>query len=364
MNKEVIFIDPNIPLLDLSLKGCGKVYKFKWQELNNQVLKDSGCSILLIRSQLKMNEELLKGTNVKLIVTATSGTDHVDTKYLKANNIQFESAIGTNANSVAEYVVFAMLYWAKRKGALKLSSRKKIGIVGFGHIGKLVAKYAHYFGMKIFVNDPPLRDSNFQFPPYTEYASLEKICSSCDFITNHVPMLKSGKYKTVNLFNSDLIDLIQPNKLFIHTSRGKVVDEAALMKKTISDTLSVIIDVFADEPHYNSTLAKLAMLSTPHIAGHSWDAKIRGTLKVAEVFQQFTNIKPHYNILQNELESYKPMEIEKFNDEIELYKTIKYSRMLQIDYKTFIKTVDLPENEKTEKFDSLRKNYPKRREVL
>ncbi len=204
--KQIILVDENIPLLAEALRPCGKITGYSGRELSKHELIKSSCSSLFVRSTTKIDSTLIEGTSVKFIGTATSGIDHVDVEYLKINNITFTFAPGSNANSVAEYVVYSILKW--RSLIQSEIENKTIGIVGFGNIGKIVARYSNYMGMKILVNDPPLKDSGCDFPEYVEYTGLDELIARSDIITNHVPLTIVGSYPTHNLFNEQNIKLI------------------------------------------------------------------------------------------------------------------------------------------------------------
>ncbi len=155
IKKYSIVIDENIPIIDVILSDYHHVAKVPGREILNQLLKSTDANCLICRSQTKVNENLLEGTSVDFVATATSGSDHINTNYLEQKGITFNSAIGSNATSVAEYVIFSILHWSKTN-QISLQN-KRLGIIGFGNIGKRLADFAEQIGLKIIVNDPPLR---------------------------------------------------------------------------------------------------------------------------------------------------------------------------------------------------------------
>ena len=121
--------------------------------LNNDLLKDA--DVLLVRSITEVNADLLEGTNIKFVGTATIGTDHVDTDYLSQKGIFFTDARGCNSDAVAEYVFTALLNISNEQNfTLK---GKSIGVVGVGNIGSRIVRLAGALGMKVLQNDPPLK---------------------------------------------------------------------------------------------------------------------------------------------------------------------------------------------------------------
>lgn len=362
-DQNIIFIDENIPLLAESLSPCGKIIRFSGRELKTQDLIDSKCNYLFIRSTTKINGEFLNGTKVEFLGTATSGIDHVDSKYLFDNKIQFVSAPGANANSVAEYVLYSILLYARQEKINILG--KSIGIVGFGNVGKIVAQYAKNMGLQVMVNDPPLVDEGFTFPDYVKYTSLDKICENCDIITNHVPLTtkEESPHPTHNLFNSKNIAKIKNKALFIHASRGWVVDEKPLLVRLKNKSLIGSIDVFENEPLVDSAIVQSAILSTPHIAGYSRDGKLRGGLMMIKAFEKYSHCQPDMSAF-TELDTYSPLPETDFLNYDKVFSLLHKNRKLDEDHKRFVETMHLSDIEKTEAFDRLRKKYPKRRESL
>jgi erythronate-4-phosphate dehydrogenase len=361
-NKPVIFIDANIPLLDKALNGCGTIHRFKGRELKNIQLIESGCTHLFIRSTTKVNKELLKGTLVKFVGTATSGCDHVDVEYLNENEIVFAYSPGSNANSVAEYVIYSVLKFHElNKISIKNSS---IGIIGYGNIGKIVACYSHNLGMKVLINDPPLKEMGTVFPKYVRHISIEELFKKVNIITNHVPLTSSGIYATKNLFNKDLIEDIKPGSLFIHTSRGGVVDEQALKNKLKNDNITTVIDVWEDEPRVNAELAALSLISTSHIAGYSYDGKVKGVLQMLSAFEQAFGVNTVMSEVTQALDENKLFHIEDFTHEGEILSLLHEKRRFDVDHYNFMETMKLKAAERSAAFDELRKKYPVRRESI
>ena len=148
-----LIVDENIAFADKAFTQFGKVNLMPGRKINNSDLKDT--DVLIVRSITNVDEELLKNTPVKFVGTATIGTDHIDLDYLKSKNIFFADAKGCNAYSVAEYVLASLLNLSvKFDFSLK---DKSIGIVGVGNVGSKVAAFAEALGMKVLLNDPPLK---------------------------------------------------------------------------------------------------------------------------------------------------------------------------------------------------------------
>jgi erythronate-4-phosphate dehydrogenase len=357
-----VFADSNIPYLEDALKSVCELYFFDSADISNQELIDT--DILFNRTALKVNQDLLAGTSVKFTATATSGIDHYDLKYLDNANIAYANALGSNANSVAEYVMYAI---AKHQieNAIDMSG-KTIGIIGCGSVGSIVARYALKAGFKVLINDPPKIEAGHVFPDEYRYRELDELIVEADIITNHVPRTYDGKHKTINLLNADNLELIKENALFIHASRGKVVDETAFIKVADSKRLTSVFDVWSDEPLFNHTLAKKCLLATPHIAGHSLEGKVLGTKMVLDACREFFEgtFKPDYTEI-NQILHEKPVADDTVYRNIEeLYGLLKSARKLEEDHDFMCENMEMPANNQGKAFLNYRQKYPVRRESL
>jgi erythronate-4-phosphate dehydrogenase len=150
--KMKIVADENIAYAKEAFSEFGDVQLVDGRKITNQQLIN--IDALIVRSITNVNSNLLDGTKVKFVGTATIGSDHIDLNYLKNSNITFADSKGCNADSVAEYVFTSLLKIAVDEN-IKLN-KKSIGVVGIGNIGSRVVRIAEAFGMKVFKNDPPL----------------------------------------------------------------------------------------------------------------------------------------------------------------------------------------------------------------
>lgn len=356
----VVFGDENIFLLKEILAPYCDYYPFSGRKLTNKELIESNCKFLFTRSQTAVCEELLKNTSVEIVATATSGIDHFNEEYLIKNNIKYFDAKGSNSNSVAEYVLYGILKWAIKKN-LNLNEQV-LGIVGYGCIGKKISAYAASLGMKVLVNDPPLFDTDFSFPDYINYVELNNLIEQSDIITNHVPLIIDGKYRTYKLFNKENLKKIKSNSLFIHSSRGGIVDEEAILSELFPKNCEIIIDVWENEPDFNPILAEKCFISTPHIAGYSLNGKLNGTEIIIDVFSKFSVIeidKSYLNKFKSELIS-----INNFENTEKIYRLLKENRKIHEDAKLFNNLIHLNKKDKVSEFDKQRKYYPQRLESL
>lgn len=264
-----IVADENIPFVLEAFSPLGEVFLKKGREIKTEDVRDA--DILLVRSVTRVDRGLLHGSRVFFVGTATSGTDHVDKGYLQSRGIAFVDAAGSNAVSVAEYVVAALMEYAFFTDC-DLAG-KGIGIIGVGHVGTRVAELARALGMETVLNDPPrMRQSGLDiFRPLHE-------ALQCDVVTLHVPLVLEGDWPTRGLANRGFFSRIKDGAFFINTSRGEVVEEPVLREAIAAGRLSfTCLDVWAGEPRISRQTLQAVSIGTPHIAGYSYDAKVRGT---------------------------------------------------------------------------------------
>ena len=146
-----IVADNTIPFLKGIAEPFAEVVYLDARAFTPEVVRDADA--LIVRSVDKCTRELLAGSRVRLITTATIGFDHIDTRYCEEAGITWRNAPGCNAASVAQYVLVALIAIALRRG--EPLAGKTIGVVGVGHVGSIVARYAEAWGMRVLLNDPP-----------------------------------------------------------------------------------------------------------------------------------------------------------------------------------------------------------------
>jgi erythronate-4-phosphate dehydrogenase len=331
----------------------GEVKLINGRKITNSVLKNADA--LIIRSVTEVNETLLSGTKIKFVGTATIGTDHIDYQYLKSREIVFASAPGCNSYAVAEYVLTSLLLLAVK--AEFLLKDKTIGVVGIGNVGSKVVRFCEALGMKVLKNDPPL----YRKGELDTSVQLNEILDA-DIVTIHVPLTFEGEDKTHYLFDLERLKRLKDKSILINTSRGSVINENALIDLIDKKNLSVISDVWENEPEINKKLMNKAAIGTPHIAGYSLEGKVNGTLMVYEALAEFLGKEKSINI------SLPPVVHNKLdfdfseNEEAALNKIIKNIYDIRSDYKRLLKINSYDSNDSGKYFDKLRKEYPLRRE--
>lgn len=264
-----IAVDENIPFAEQAFSSFGEVSRFNGRAVQNTDLQQT--DVLLVRSVTRVDESLLRGTPVQFVGTATIGVDHIDQAYLAAHGIGFAHAPGCNATAASEYVLSALLIMAQRQGFALPD--KRVGIIGCGNVGSRVKQKLEALGMECLVNDPPLQEQGGAGDFVDLATALE-----ADVLTLHVPLEKTGPHPTAKLADTAFFNAMRPDAIFINTARGAVMDEAALHEKlTTHADFQALLDVWDGEPRIDQSLLARAALGTPHIAGYSFDGKVRGT---------------------------------------------------------------------------------------
>ena len=356
-NSMKIVADGNIPFAAECFSSLGQVKVVGGREITPALCADA--DILLVRSITPTGQELLAGSRVRFVGTATIGFDHVDVDYLRKRNIGFASAPGSNANSVAEYVAAALLQVGQKYG-ITLEG-KSIGIVGVGNVGSRVAQKASALGMKVFLNDPPLKRKTGD----KKYLPLKELFD-CDFITLHTPLTFEGVDKTFHLADEKLFKSLKTGCVFLNTSRGGVADTSALKKAIAQGKLqAVVLDVWENEPDIDTELLRMVDIATPHIAGYSFDGKAAGMIMIYKAACEHFGLKAKFDV-----ESFLPLPIvpqlkinpQAGNEQEILLKAVEKIYDIKSDDLRMRQILNEPAEKRGKIFDRLRKEYPIRRE--
>ncbi len=340
-----IIIDNKIPYIQgiiesLPSETTNEVVYLSGRDFTPDMVHDAEA--LIIRTRTHCNRELLEGSKVKFIATATIGYDHIDTNYCREAGITWTNAPGCNSASVAQYIHSVLLLLEKKKGiSLK---NKCIGIVGLGNVGSKVCQVAKSLGLRVLMNDLPRADKEGK----EQFSDLEILTRDCDIITFHTPLHKEGKYKTYHLADSAFFHSLKKKPILINTSRGEVIETSALLEALDHQLISeAVIDVWEHEPTIEQSLLKKVFLGTPHIAGYSADGKANATRMSLEAFCRFFHLNPSFEIHPSQPENtiiHASTEVEAL---LKVYDPHRDSEALKAH---------------PELFEQLRENYPLRRE--
>ena len=316
---------------------------------------------LIVRSKTKINRDLLKGTPVQYIGTATAGSDHFDTEALEAHSTYWSAAPGCNANSVSEYIVAALLSLRARHG-FSLAG-KTIGVIGCGNVGRHVIKKCEALGLNVLRNDPPLAAASTDDP---DFQPLETVLAESDIVTLHVPLIKNGPWPTERMADYRFFEQLKPGAIFINAARGSICDYDALLAAKQANAISqMVIDVWSPEPAFRPDVLKMAALASPHIAGHSYEGKLNGTVACYNEFCNFFEIPKEWNVAAALPLPNVPnigIDCAGRDDEEVLHEIIRQIYDIETDDRLIREAAVHDEVDRARNFDALRKHYRTRRE--
>jgi erythronate-4-phosphate dehydrogenase len=320
-----IVVDDKIPYIrDAISKITADAVYIKGADIGAADVRDADA--LIVRTRTRCDEQLLGGSSVRFLATATIGFDHLDTAYLQRAGITWMNCPGCNAGSVEQYLRSVLLLLP-----LHLQ-RSTLGIVGCGHVGSRVRAAAEALGMRVLVNDPPLGKPGF--------VGLDVIEREADVITFHVPLDAS----THHLADRAFFGRLQRRPYIINTSRGEVADNDALFEALQNGSVrDAVIDTWENEPDIHRGLLERVMIGTPHIAGYSADGKANADNMVLDGLCRFFGVPSPGLVVPPPL----PSTVVNTGNALDLYNPLTDSERLKAA---------------PERFEELRGNYPLRRE--
>lgn len=266
-----VVIDSAIPYIKGVLEPFADVIYLPANKIDKSSIKE--CDAMIIRTRTKCDKSLLEGSKVKFIATATIGTDHIDIPYCLSQRIILASAGGCNARGVLQWVAATLKHICTTDN--RSPEEYCLGVVGVGNVGSLVAEYASKWGFRVMKCDPPRakREGGDGYHP------IEELAQKCDIITLHTPLDDT----THHLVDARLLDITGSKTTIINASRGAVVDNSEIIKRSNR----YIFDVWESEPNITPEVLNGATLATPHIAGYSKQGKANATTMVIRALASF-----------------------------------------------------------------------------
>ncbi|MDO4159235.1 MAG: 4-phosphoerythronate dehydrogenase [Prevotellaceae bacterium] len=355
-----IVVDDKIPYIrEVLARITDNVVYIKGTDICKDDVRDADA--LIVRTRTRCDARLLEGTSVKFVATATIGYDHIDTDYMQRAGIKWMNCPGCNSSSVAQYVRSVLLLLERDKGVAL--DETTIGIVGCGHVGSKVARVAEEYGMRVLVCDPPRMDKGdcHSFEPSELlsgkehegddercFVDMDVIERECDIITFHVPLTRTGVYKTYHIGDEAFFSRLKRCPVIVNTSRGEVIDNHALYDAIIYNKVKdAVIDTWEHEPDIDLALLDKAWIATPHIAGYSADGKVNADNMVIDGLCRHFGIENIYHIEAPELPEDFAYYSDADNGYLRFYNPLRDSESLK----------NSPED-----FEYFRGNYPLRRE--
>lgn len=262
-----IIAESHIPFLRGVLEPYADIVYAAPEDINPITVRDA--DVLIVRTRNRCDEVLLGASRVSLVLTATIGTDHIDLDYCRAAGIAVANAPGCNAPAVAQYVLSAIVATMNRP-----IEQHTLGIVGVGHVGSIVERWAKALDMRVLLCDPP----RARHEGHDKFTDLATIAAECDIITFHTPLIREGADTTYHLADENFFDSLRHSPLIINSARGPVTDTQALVEALHNGKVrGAVIDCWEGEPCISHELLNAADIATPHIAGYSMQGKARAT---------------------------------------------------------------------------------------
>ena len=257
----------------------------------------AGIDALLVRGATRVTAEVLRGApSLKLVVRVGTGLDNIDVAAARERKVRVANTPAANAVSVAE-LVFGLLIaferqlaaaaadlragvWEKSRYMGRELAEKRIGIVGFGRIGREVATRAHGFGMLVAWCDPLVLQTPSGFQ-WARRSTLEELLPESDYVSLHLPL----NDQTRGLIGAAEIAAMKPEAVIVNCARGGIVDEGALFKALQAGALrGAAFDVFETEPPGRHPLFELPnVMATPHLGASTLEAQSRGAMEAVEI---------------------------------------------------------------------------------
>jgi erythronate-4-phosphate dehydrogenase len=278
----------NMPYVEEAFSTLGQAVVLEGRRISPADVRDA--DILALRSTTVVDRAMLEGSRVKFVGTATIGTDHLDIPYMEKAGIHWCFAPGCNANSVSEYITAALLVLSRR-GGYTLEGLT-LGVVGVGNVGSRVVRKAEALGLRVLKNDPPVQRKNGD----KSFASIGQIQEEADIITFHVPLTREGPDATFHMADDSFFKGLRKPVILLDAARGPVIDTPALVRALDAGRVKqVVLDTWEGEPKFDRALLDRVDLGTPHIAGHSFEGKVAGTMMVYEDACRWLGVKPTFS---------------------------------------------------------------------
>ena len=284
-----IVCDNNMPYAAEAFGTLGEVVLRDGRAIAAADVRDA--DMLITRSTTKVTRDLLAGSHLRFYGSAVIGTDHIDIPYIEEAGIPWSAAPGCNAESVSNYLTAALLYLGGKHG-FQLEG-KTLGVIGVGNVGRKVAAKAKALGMRVVACDPP-RKRDASDTAAQEFVALDELLAASDIITCHVPLTRAGVDRTYHMLDRAAFARMRPGVIFVNAARGEVIETDALLEALGARVAHAVIDTWDGEPNYRPDLLARADIVSPHIAGHSYEGKVNGTIMVYEKACRVLGVAPTY----------------------------------------------------------------------
>jgi glyoxylate reductase len=247
----------------------------------------------------KVNEELLRvAAKLRIAANVAVGFDNIDVPACTKRGVVATNTPGVLDETTADFAWALMMAVARRLGEGEQLTRsgmwkgwdldqlcgadvwgKTLGIVGFGRIGRAMARRASGFQMKVIYSDALRAPEDVETVLHAEYREFNALLAEADFVSVHVPLLP----ETRGLFDAPKLYRMKPTAYLINTSRGPVVDESALVHALESGKIAgAALDVYENEPFIHPGLKRANVVLAPHLASASLETRTKMACMAAE----------------------------------------------------------------------------------
>ena len=275
-------VESKVPFVRGLLEPYGSVDYAAPDEITPERLRDADG--IIIRTRTKCNADTLGDSRCRMIATATIGTDHIDLPWCASRGIEVANAPGCNAPAVAQYVLGSLAAVSPKPFA-----ETTLGIVGVGHVGRIVERWARSLGMNVLLCDPPRQRAEGG----EHWRTLGQIAAEADAITFHTPLTTEGPDATWHLADDTFFNALRRKPVIINSARGPVTDTQALLRAINAGvTGPVVIDCWENEPDISRELLDAAAIATPHIAGYSLQGKWRASQMAVDAVAAHFGLPP------------------------------------------------------------------------
>ena len=289
MNKPRVVIDSAIRVTPRLRSLPIELVPLVSTDLSSDALVDAQA--LLTRTVTRVDGHLLDGSDIRFVGTASAGTDHIDLNYLGARGIPFSSAAGCNASAVGDYVLAAIALCGKLEPIL---SGAEVGLVGYGNVGRGLAKRLAALGARVRVYDPLVK----QFDSHVQETDLQGVLS-CAVVSLHAALHHSQPFPSFGMIGVQEAKVIGRDALLINAGRGGLLSEEAALY-LVGRGIDLVLDTWPNEPRVSLELLKGVRYATPHIAGYSETAKNNATDFLIPPLIETLELEDHGAVLQGE----------------------------------------------------------------
>lgn len=269
-----LLIDATIPQIKKHFSKHFEITEYSNDEELRLLLPNQDA--LVCRTHTIIDSKILQNNQLSVIATASSGRDHI--LHSDSLSIPILDGRGANAWAVSDYILSVLAH-------LKVLPHQSIGIIGYGPVGQTVSKRLTALNYSIKVYDPWV-----EIPVHLQ-ANAQEIFE-CQVILIHCNHHQMSPYPSHHLLNAECFKKLSSDTIVINGARGSIVDEEALLNSRWEGQYCT--DVYQQEPHINPDIIHRASICTPHIAGHSVEAKIRIIDIISNELHAFFGIKTSF----------------------------------------------------------------------